>query len=155
MAATPGPSQMDTAAEITTIKTLLQGIASDMGGLKSGMDAVQTAVDKLGARVMEVETRISALEDQGQNIDVTVSTATKTIAQLQEKVTYLEDAGRRNNVRIVGIEEGAEDRDMQKFVQKLLAETLDIEMGPEFEIEATETGISWCVSCGLEPEKRC
>lgn len=104
---------------------------------------------------MEVETRISALEDQGQNIDVTVSTATKTIAQLQEKVTYLEDAGRRNNVRIVGIEEGAEDRDMQKFVQKLLAETLDIEMGPEFEIEATETGISWCVSCGLEPEKRC
>ncbi|KAI3374380.1 hypothetical protein L3Q82_006205 [Scortum barcoo] len=113
MVATPGPSQKDTGAEITAIKALLQGITSDMSGLKSGMDAVQTAVDKLGARVTEAETQISALEDHGQNLDVAVGTAAKTIAQLQEKVTYFEDAGCRNNVRIVGIEEGAKDRDMQ------------------------------------------
>lgn len=134
MATTPGPSQTDTATKIATIKMLLQGIASDMSGLKSRMDAVQTAVDKLKARLTEVESPISALEDQGQNIDVTVSTETKTIVQLQEKVIYLEDASRRNNVRIVRIEEGAEDRDMPKW-DMLLVETLDIEMGPEFEIE--------------------
>lgn len=43
------PPQMDTAAELTSIETLLQGILSSMSGLKSGMDAVQTAVEKLGA----------------------------------------------------------------------------------------------------------
>lgn len=106
-----------------------------MSGLKSGMDAVRTAVKILGARVMEAETRISALEDQGRSLNVAVDTAAKTIAQLQEKVTYLEDASRRNNVRIIGIEEGAEDRDMLKFIQKLQAEALDIEAGPDFEIE--------------------
>lgn len=48
MAATPGPPQMDTAAELMSIKTLLQNIASSVSGLKSGVGAV---VDKLGAPV--------------------------------------------------------------------------------------------------------
>lgn len=64
-----------------------------MSGLKSGMDAVQVAVDKLGARVTEAETQISTLEDKSHNLDAIVGTSAKTIAQLQEKVTYLEDAG--------------------------------------------------------------
>ncbi len=108
MAATPDPSQTDTAAKITSIKTLLQGIAPDMSGLKSGMDAVETSVEKMGARLTEAETRISALEGQDQSLGAAVDTATKTIAQLQEKVTYLKDAGRHNNVCTVGIEEGTE-----------------------------------------------
>lgn len=44
-----------------------------------------------------------------------LDTVVKTITQLQEKVTYLEDAGRRNNIWIVGIVEGAEGQDMQGF----------------------------------------
>jgi len=154
MAAAPDPAQMDTAAEIASIKTLRQGISSSMSGLKSGMDAVQTAVEKLGSRVTEAETRISALEDQDQSLGVVVETATKTIAQLQEKVTYLEDAGRRNNVRIVGVVESAEGGDVQRFVRTFLEEALAIEMGPDFVIErahrvgqrGTETDTSWCVS---------
>lgn len=56
------------------------------------------AVEKLGARM--AETRIAILEDKDQSWDVTVETATKTIAQLQEKIMYLEDAGCHNNVHI-------------------------------------------------------
>lgn len=136
MAAAPDPPQTDTAAELMSIKTLLQNIASSMGELKPGMDAVRCGtVEKLGARMAEAETHISALEDKDQSMGATVATATKTIALLQEKVTYLEDAGRRNNVRIVGIVEGAVGRDMQQFVRTFLEETLSIEMGPDFEIE--------------------
>lgn len=102
MAAAPDTPQTDTAAELMSIKTLLQNIASSMGELKPGMDAVRCGtVEKLGARMAEAETHISALEDKDQSMGATVATATKTIALLQEKVTYLEDAGRRNNVRIV------------------------------------------------------
>ena len=129
------PAQMDSAAELTSIKTLLQGISSSMRGLKSGMDAVQTAVEKLESQVTEAENRVSALEDQDQSLSVAVETATKTIAQLQEKVTYLEDAGRRNNVRIVGVVESAEGGDVQRFMRTFLEEALDIEMGPDFEIK--------------------
>lgn len=42
-------TQIDTTAELASIKTLLQGIALDMSGLKSGMDSVQNAVETLGA----------------------------------------------------------------------------------------------------------
>ncbi|KAG7999513.1 LINE-1 retrotransposable element ORF1 protein [Nibea albiflora] len=141
MTSTLDPPQADTAAELTSIKTLLQGIASNMSDLKSGMDAVKAAVENLGARVTEAETRISALEDHDQSMSVAVDAASKTIAQLQEKITYLEDAGRRNNVRIVGVAEGAEGGDMQRFARTFLEETLDIEMGPDFEIErAHRTG---------------
>ncbi len=38
-------SQTDNTAELASIKMLLQGIASDMSGLKAGMDAVQTTVE--------------------------------------------------------------------------------------------------------------
>ncbi|XP_049892841.1 F-actin-monooxygenase MICAL3-like [Epinephelus moara] len=129
------PPQIDTAAELASIKTLLQTIASDMSGLKAGMDAVQTTVETLGHRVTEAETRISALEDKDEVRETAVNTAMRTVTQLQERVIYLEDAGRRNNVRIVGIEEGAEGRDIQGFVQKLISETLDVELTQDFEIE--------------------
>ena len=132
MAATPDPPQTDTAVELMCIKALLQNIASSMSELKSGMDAVQTTVEKLGARMAEAETHISALEDKDQSMGAMVETATKTIALLQEKVTYLEDAGRHNNVRVVGIAEEAEGRDMQQFVRTFLEETLSIEMGLDF-----------------------
>ena len=129
------PPQVDTAAELSSIKTLLQSIASDMSGLKAGMDAVQSTVETLGHRVTEAETRISTLEDKDEVRETAVSTAMRTVTQLQERVIYLEDAGRRNNVRIVGIKEGDEGRDMQGFVQKLISETLDVGLTQDFEIE--------------------
>lgn len=107
------------------------------------MDTVQTAVEKLGACMSEAETRILALEDKDQSMGVTVETATKTIALLQEKVTYLEGAGRRNNVCIVGIVEGTGGRDMRQFVRALLEETVNIEMGPDFEIERADRTGQW------------
>uniref|UniRef100_A0A3P8RLF1 Reverse transcriptase domain-containing protein n=1 Tax=Amphiprion percula TaxID=161767 RepID=A0A3P8RLF1_AMPPE len=127
--------QIDMALELTTIKTLLQGVASDMTGLKSGMDAVQAMVEKLGSRLAEAEVRISALEDEGRLRGNAAETAAATIKQLQERVAYLEDAGRRNNVRIVGVEEGTEGKDLNVFISSLLSETLNIEMTRDFEIE--------------------
>jgi len=60
MAAAPkSVTQKDATAELASIKMLLQGIASDMSGLKSGMDAVQSAIENLGARMTEAESRIS------------------------------------------------------------------------------------------------
>ncbi|CAK6977184.1 F-actin-monooxygenase MICAL3-like [Scomber scombrus] len=129
------PPQVDTAAELSSIKTFFQTIASDMSGLKTGMDAVQTTVETLGHRVTEAETRISTLDDKDEVKETTVNTAMRTVTQLQERVISLEDAGRCYNVHIVGIEEGAEGRDIQGFVQKLISETLDVELTQDFEIE--------------------
>lgn len=133
--------QVDAITELASIKTLLQGIASDMTGLKSGMDAVQAAVEKLGTQMTEAEARISVLEDQGQATGTTVDGAVKTIKQLHDKIIYLEDASCHNNVHIVRVTEEAEGWDIQDFVQRLLLETLGIDVSPDFEINrAHRTG---------------
>lgn len=120
------------------IKELLQNIASSITGLKSGMDAIQTVVEKLGTRMAETETRLASLENKEQSWGAAMDAATKTVAQLQEKITYLEDAGHRNNVRIDGIAKGTEGRD--KFVQTFLEEVMHIKR-PDFEVErAHRTG---------------
>lgn len=90
------------------------------------MDAVQSTMEKLGSQMTEAETRISALEDQGQTQGATVEAKVKTPSQLQETITYLEDAGHGNNIRIVGMAEDTEGRDMQGFLKKLISEALDI-----------------------------
>lgn len=55
--------------------------------------------------------------------------------QLQERVNYLEDAGCRNNVRIVGIVENSEEVNMESLVRTLLKENLGMNFDEGFEIE--------------------
>ena len=50
-------------------------------------------------------------------------------------MTYLEDAGRRNNVRITGIPENAEKQDLHGFVLSTFAEKLDLEVDMGVELE--------------------
>lgn len=65
---------------------------------------------------------------ESKNPGIKMNTAMRTVTQRQEQVIYLEDAERHNNVCIVGIEEGAEERDIQGFLQKLISETLDVKL---------------------------
>lgn len=67
--------------------------------------------------------------------------AVKTIKQLHEEIVYVEVASSRNNVHIVGVKEDAEGQDTQDFVQRLLSETLDIDVSTDSEIDrAHRTG---------------
>lgn len=56
-------SQFDVATELTSIKTMLQGIATDITGVKASLDCLQATVQRLGGGVTEAETRIYNLED--------------------------------------------------------------------------------------------
>ena len=53
--------QGDTTAELVGIKTILQGIALDMGALKANMETTETTIEKLGFKMSDVETSISYL----------------------------------------------------------------------------------------------
>lgn len=89
---------LDIAMELASIKTMLQGIATDIS-----LDVLQTTVQQLRGRITKTETCISTLEDECNTREETVTQVVKTLAQLQERVSYLEDGGRGNNVRIVGV----------------------------------------------------
>ena len=51
---------------------------------------------------------------------------TKEHKEMSEKLEYLENKSRQNNIRIYGIKEGSEGNDIIDFVTKLLVEKLDI-----------------------------
>lgn len=57
------------------------------------------------------------------------------MVQLRGRVNYLEDAGRRNNVCIVGIVENSEAGDMEMSVHTLLKGYLGMDVGRGIEIE--------------------
>ncbi|KAI4803188.1 hypothetical protein KUCAC02_006744 [Chaenocephalus aceratus] len=126
----------DTQSELASINSFLRGIAADVSSVKMGLEVLQTTVEKLGGRMSEAEARMSNLEDdsnsRGASID---ATAAQGVKKLQDKVTYLEDAGRRNNVRITGIPENAEKQDLHGFVLSIFAEKLDLEVDMGFELE--------------------
>lgn len=140
----PSEEQASVATELASIKTMLQDIATDIGGVKTSLDCLQTTVQQLGGRITEAETRISNLEDGCYAREKTVSQVGKTVEQLQERVNYLEDAGRRNNVRIVGVVENSETGDMETFVCTLLEGCLGMDVGRGFEIERAHR-------CGPKP----
>lgn len=143
-AASEEQPQAEVATELVSIKTMLQGIASDIGEVKGSLGCLQTTVQQLGGRITEAETRISNLEDGCCTREKTLGQVGKTVEQLQERVNYLEDAGRRNNVRIVGVVENSEAGDMEKFVHTLLERCLGMNADEGFEIERAHR-------CGPKP----
>uniref|UniRef100_A0A3P9CEN0 L1 transposable element RRM domain-containing protein n=1 Tax=Maylandia zebra TaxID=106582 RepID=A0A3P9CEN0_9CICH len=106
-----------------------------MTTVKGGIESLKEAGNSLGARVDETETRISRLEDE----EAKASSISKNLKiqnqRLQEKVTVLEGFSQRQNIRISGIRDGTEGRNLEDCVKHLLSEALDIEMGDYYEID--------------------
>lgn len=125
----------NTKAEFASIKNLLKGIAADVNSLKTGMEKLQSTVESLGSRMTDAETRISDLEDANNSRETSMDYALSSLKALQDKVTYLEDYSRLNNVRVMGIPEKAEGGDMMGFVLGLLSVQLGLDVDIGFEIE--------------------
>ncbi|KAJ1140803.1 hypothetical protein NDU88_007141 [Pleurodeles waltl] len=74
------------------------------------------------ARMEEAETRISRLEDDVGFQKMTREAMEKQLEDTQWKLTDLEDRLRRNNLRVLGISEGAEGSDPHGFMVALVKE---------------------------------
>uniref|UniRef100_A0A3Q1G7Q7 L1 transposable element RRM domain-containing protein n=1 Tax=Acanthochromis polyacanthus TaxID=80966 RepID=A0A3Q1G7Q7_9TELE len=72
----------------------------------------------------ELETRVSANEDDIEDARKRVATMEKIITQLKDKTDYLENRSRRSNVRIVNVPEQAEGRDAVGFLEKFIPQIL-------------------------------
>lgn len=79
--------------------------------------------------------RISRLEDEEAKASPIMSNLVKQNQRLQEKLSTLEGFSRRQNIRISGVKEGTEGRDLDGFLKTLLSEALDINADDWFEID--------------------
>ena len=119
--------------ELQAIKNILENLAVEVSGVKSGVEAVNETVKSLGSRITEAESRISKLEEAKQA--PVVNDLEKQNQVLKEKITALECFSRRQNIRIAGVEEGVEGCDWDRFMNTLLSEALDVNVDDLYEVD--------------------
>ncbi len=117
------PSTTDIMKAILSFK---QDFHAEMDGVLAAIKSVQSDIKECSGRISEAEQRISTAEDKINNLQTIVDKLEKKAKFLADKTDDLECRSRRNNVRILGIPEKEEGSDPCSYMEKWIADNLDI-----------------------------
>lgn len=93
--------------------------------LKKKISDVERDVSVNAKRIGEAESRVALAEGELQHTQAALASAVKRIAYLESKTEDLVSRGRRKNLRLVGLREGAEDnKTLFNFVNYMLSQWL-------------------------------
>lgn len=110
------------------LDTALQTLQSDFGQrLDTVLETVQSVqgdFNIFSGRLTEAEERLGRAEDGVVRIEKTAEVLQRTVEKLTAKVDDLENRSRRSNLRLIGLPENAEGRDVCSFLEKWIPETL-------------------------------
>lgn len=126
-----------------TFEALMQAISTCQSTLTIKIDHVQeeTALirrnmDRFRERVGEAERRISTTEDVQREQHEDIQILKSKVKALEFRAEDAENRNRRNNLRVLGLPEGAEGTDPVGFMEKLLPTLLPkAQFSPHFSIE--------------------
>ena len=129
-------------SEIRALGSRLDGIDDRLNGIATSIPALEGSVANLTGRAVETERRldeaegrISKTEDTSQSHDDDITEMRKAIAGLQSRVDFMENMGRKKNVKIVGLNERAEGDNLIQFLQRQLPVWLGLPENPPLCIE--------------------
>lgn len=121
----------------------LDGINNQLGELRHSMSVMENNLGDIKRdvtaneqRIEEAEVRIAATEDALDKTETALAKATKRLTYLEEKTEDLENRGRRKNIRLFGLKEGAEGtRPVLDFIKEMLPQWLGTEPDRAFTLE--------------------
>lgn len=93
-------------------------------------------------RLTEAKGRLSSVEDTTVQLANASEQNNKRLEMLWNHVEGLENRSRHNNVRLIGLKEGAEAGGLIKCVQSIMSEGFGIELDGEFEIERAHRSLA-------------
>ncbi|KAJ1151090.1 hypothetical protein NDU88_003877 [Pleurodeles waltl] len=103
---------------------------------------LQVAISKVAKTCSEIGERIAAIECRADALESDLGAVTKQAAMhesqlsdIQWKVEDFENRQRRNNLRLIGIQEGVEGQDSRAFIIRLLKTALPEQTGWDWEKE--------------------
>ncbi|KAG9277375.1 hypothetical protein AMEX_G7380 [Astyanax mexicanus] len=143
---TSSANASDDGADTNDSPAILNELREIKDTLKILLESQQMFSDTVNAmdkRILTAEQRISDIEDREHKNTEALNELTKMATQLQltnDKVEYLENYSRRQNVRITGVPEGAEGRRCEEFSRNLLLQLFGgekVEAHRPLEIERT------------------
>ncbi|KAK1893241.1 LINE-1 retrotransposable element ORF1 protein [Dissostichus eleginoides] len=132
-ARTMEPAEENTEVTARWAQQLCAEIQDIKKGFENKFDTLQKTIQTMNKdtkaalnRISNAKKRISTLEDQASTDGATVKQLSKDVKLLRERVIDLESRGRRNNIRISGLKEGAEAGDLVSFLNKIIRYILDL-----------------------------
>ena len=126
----------DLGKRLDNIDTSLTEMSNTMSALECKVTDIQRDVSSNMTRIEEAEGRVHETEKTLEKTETALESATKRIAYLESKTEDLENRGRRKNLRLFGIREGAEGRQtLFDFVNKKLPLWLGLDPEKSFTLE--------------------
>lgn len=111
----------DITKELTEATGQLKKELTDFRGeMNDRLSAIETDIKEVTNRMDEAERRVTEMEAFSADAREVLTHTLDLQEHLQEKLVDLEARSRRNNIRIHGIEEGAEKGDMFGFVENFI-----------------------------------
>lgn len=114
----------------TTLQTMEDSLGKKFDMVLTEIKALRGDIKLMAARVTLAEERIGTNEDDIAAIKTANANMEGELAALARKVEDLENRSRRNNVRLVGLEEKKEGRDMCAFLATWIPEVLGADNFP-------------------------
>jgi len=112
---------------LEAIHSLRADVTTRNDEILAAISEIKTDLSSYSGRLTQAEDRIGETEDNVMVLHNTVNGMEKVITALTEKVDDLENRDRRSNLRVIGLPENAEGRDVESFLEKWIPEVL----GPE------------------------
>lgn len=108
------------------------------------LNGIKEDINKMNKRVEEAEERIDEAETRIQSTEDVLSQLVKLQVQMEAKLTDLEGRSRRDNIRLHGVKEGAEDNvaTMISFVEDLLMKGLELPPTTELHVERAHRSLA-------------
>uniref|UniRef100_A0A672RWL7 L1 transposable element RRM domain-containing protein n=1 Tax=Sinocyclocheilus grahami TaxID=75366 RepID=A0A672RWL7_SINGR len=116
------------------IESAISGLHSDINGVKeeltSAVATIQQSLSSHEERLRAVEDSATAASDTLAHLETTVAKLQTEVNALSFKCEDLESRSRRNNIRLIGIDEGEEGNRPTEFVSNLLRDMMSLEEKP-------------------------
>lgn len=119
----------------------------------TALKGIQEEIQKTNTRIDEAEKRIAEAEDRVQGVEAATLELLKLQAYLEARLTDQDGRSRRDNIRIHGVCEGAEENStsMIAFVETLLKEKLELSTSTDLRIERAHRTLGQRPAGGAPP----
>lgn len=110
-----GSHKASQTADMAAIATCQSTLPAKIEAVQLDMGLMQQDVDKLRSRMTETEQRLGTTEDDILEHSAAIQSLQTKIKALEYRAEDAENRNRRNNLRIVGLAEGAEGPHLTTF----------------------------------------
>lgn len=106
--------------------------------MKNDIAAIKNTVEGLKSRLDEAEDRISEVEDKVEKNTQTQQQLERRLKKQEERLRELWDNSKRNNIRIIGIQEGEEEK-QENLLEAIITENFpDIGKGKTIQVQEVQ-----------------